>query len=135
MKRWMIAVLIVVVVVAAGFFTTTYFVKSTQRWAQSLTWPNPSLEGVADGVYEGTAAVRMPAGTAAANTTATVRVTVKDHRYAAIEVVAPRPIVSRMTDFSQVVVRDQSLRPDAISGGTVTKKVVLMAAAKAIGAE
>lgn len=135
MKRWMIVLLIVVVVLAGGFLTVAYFVRSTSTWARTLTWPEPNLTDVADGVYEGTVSLKMPPGTAAANTTATVRVTVRNHRYEAVEVTAPPPIATGMTRFAQIIVDEQTLRPDAISGGTITKSLVLMAAAKAVGSQ
>lgn len=132
MKRWMIIVLGVVVVLAIGFFVVLYFVRSTSEWAKTLTWDEPNLAAVADGEYEGSANLKMAPGTAAANTTATVRLTVKHHRYTAIEVLGPAQIAPNMTRYAQIVVERQSVRPDAISGATITKSVVLMAAANAL---
>jgi uncharacterized protein with FMN-binding domain len=132
MKRWMFVVLGIACVLAIGFVVTGYFVKSTSNWAKTLTWEDPSLKQVADGVYTGTARLDLPVGTAAANSRATVRVTVKDHRYRSIEVTAPREIAKGMTEYAQMVIRSQSLKPDVISGGTVTKSLVLMAAANAL---
>lgn len=132
MKRWMIVLLIVIAVLAGGFVTVGYFVRSTSAWVHTLAWDEPSLARVPDGVYQSTVSLKMPPGTAAANATATVKVTVKNHRYEAIEVTAPPPIAASMTTYAQVVVDRQSVHPDAISGGTVTKTLVLMAAAKAV---
>lgn len=132
MKRWIIVTIITVGALAIGFGVTAFYAGSTSRWAKTLTWENPSLAAVADGVYEGQAAIRMPTGTAAANTSASVRLTIRDHRYAAIEVVGPAPVARRMTQYAQLIISNQSLRPDAISGGTVTKSLVLMAASNAI---
>lgn len=132
-KTWMITVLLIVVVLVGGFFTVVFYVRSTRAWVRALTLPDASLVAVADGVYEGTSHLKLPRGTAAANTSATVRVTVKDHRYTAVEVLAPKRIASSMTDFAQIVVRRQTTRLDALSGATVTKTAVLVAIADAVG--
>lgn len=132
MKRWMIVVLSLVAAMAIGLFVVSYFVRSTSRWAQSLHWPDPDVAALADGEYEGTATLKLPPGTAAAGASATVRLRVHNGRYEAIEVVAPDTIKGPMTAFAQVVIERQSLRPDAISGGTVTKAAVLAAAANAV---
>jgi len=134
MKRWMVITIGSVAVLAVGFLLVLFYIRSTSNWAKNLTWPEPNLATVADGVYEGTATVSMPPGTASANHSVTVRVTVSGHRYAAIEVIAPQQVRGPMTDYAQTVVSEQSLHPDAISGGTVTKSLVLMAAANAVGA-
>lgn len=132
MKRWMIVLLLVVVVVVGGFFTVVYYVGSTRAWVQALELPATNLAAVADGVYEGTSHLKLPSGTAAANSTASVRVTVRDHRFASIEVIAPEPIAARMTEFARTVVDRQSTRLDALSGATVTKVAVLLAIADAV---
>ncbi len=132
MKRWIIIVPIGVFALAAGLFSIRYYVKATHDWASSITWDDPNLLVVADGIYLGCARFAMPAGTAAANTEVTVRVTVKDHRYAAIEVVGPSPAVKGMNDFAQMIIARQSTKPDAISGATVTKKLILKAVAAAV---
>lgn len=133
MKRWVLVVLLLGVVLIGGFFTVVSYVRSTRAWARALELPQTDLAIVADGVYEGTARLRLPRGTVAANSTATVRVTVRDHRYEAVEVIAPQAIARQMTDFAQTVVSSQSLRVDTISGATVTKTAVLMAIAHAVG--
>lgn len=131
-KIWIIAVVLTVVVIVGGFFTVFFYVRSTRAWVRALALPETSLAAVADGVYEGTSHLKLPAGTAAANTSATVRVTVKDHRYVAIEVLAPTAIASSMTDFVQLVIERQTTRLDALSGATVTKTAVLAAIANAV---
>lgn len=131
-KTWTIAILLIVVVLVGGFFTVFFYVRSTQAWARALALPEPSLVAVADGVYEGTSHLRLPAGTAAANSSATVRVTVKDHRYTAVEVLAPKAIASSMTDFAQIVITRQTTHLDGLSGATVTKAAVLLAVANAV---
>lgn len=132
MKRWMFIVPIVLVVLAAGAFAVRYYVKATHNWAAALTWSEPDLATVEDGVYLGSASITMPVGTAAANVEATVRVTVRDHRYTAVEVLGPSDAVKGMNDFAQIVIQRQSVRPDAISGATVTKKIILMAVVNAV---
>jgi uncharacterized protein with FMN-binding domain len=134
-KRWHFVAISIAIVLVAGFTLVTFYVKSTSVWAKSLQWPDPDLSALADGTYEGSSSLKMPVGTAAANTTATVRVTVENHRYTAIEVVRPPAIGSTMAAFAKSVIDQQSLRPDSISGATITKAVVLMAAANAVSGD
>lgn len=131
-KRWMIAAILIVVVVVGGFFTVFFYVRSTQAWVRALELPEPNLAAVADGVYEGASRLELPAGTAAANTSASVKVTIQDHRYAAVEVIAPKAIAASMTKFAQIVIARQTVRLDALSGATVTKTAVLLAVADAV---
>ena len=133
MKRWHIVVLSVAVVLVAGFFVVRYYVQSTSTWAQGLTWSNPDLSLVSDGTYEGSSALTLPPGTAAANTKTKVRVTVRDHRIAAVEILEPPTLANSMRDFASTVIDRQSVRPDNISGATVSKITVLMAIANAVG--
>ncbi len=135
MKRWIIITLGSVAVLAIGFLLVVFYVRSTNSWAKTLKWDEPNLSAVADGVYEGTAAVDMPAGTAAANTSVTVRVTVTSHRYSAVEVIAPERLAGPMAGYAGFIVSAQSLHPDGISGATVTKSLVLMATANAVRAK
>lgn len=132
MKRWHIVVLSVAVVLIAGFFVVRYYVRSTGTWAQGLTWPNPDLSLVSDGTYEGSSALTLPPGTAAANTKATVRVTVRGHRIATVEVLEPPALANSMQDLTSRVIDEQTVRPDHISGATVSKITVLMAIADAV---
>ncbi len=133
MKRWHIVVLSVLVVLIAGFLVVRYYVRSTSTWAQSLTWPNPDLSLVADGIYEGSSALDLPPGAAAANTTATVRVTVRGHRLSAVEILKPATLANSMRDLTSAVIDQQTLRPDRVTGATVSKITVLMAIANAVG--
>ncbi|HUX50681.1 MAG TPA: hypothetical protein VMW73_07775 [Spirochaetia bacterium] len=132
MKRWMTVTFAVVLVVGAGVGISGFYSQSTSRWLKSVTWSDPSLASVPDGEYTGSAHLDMPAGTAAANSRATVRVTVRSGRYVAVAVSEPAPIAKSMTDYAQLIVVNQSLRPDVISGATATKVVTLMAVANAI---
>ncbi|HUX21034.1 MAG TPA: hypothetical protein VMW69_07320 [Spirochaetia bacterium] len=134
MKRWHFAVISVAVVLVAGLILVVFYAKSTSTWAKTLTWPDPDLSAVSDGTYEGSSSLKMPAGTAAANTTAVVRVTIRNHRYTAIEVVGPSAMTSTMRPFIKSVIDRQSLKPDSITGATVTKAALLIAAANALSA-
>jgi uncharacterized protein with FMN-binding domain len=135
MKKALKLILILLAVIAVGFLVTVYFVRSTGRWIDTVTWEEPSLQSVEDGVYTGSASFDMPTGTASANTAVTVRVTVKNHRYESVEIVDPKELVQSMTPFAETVVTEQTVHPDAVSGGTVTKTLVLMAVVDAVSRE
>ncbi len=135
MKRWKIVTLVLIIVAGIGFATVTYYVKSTSAWIKTVAWEDPALTTVPDGEYLGISRLFMPAGTAAANTTASVLVRIRDHRYSAITVTEPAAIARRMTRYAQLVIETQSVKPEVISGATVTKVVTLMAISNAVAGQ
>lgn len=132
MRRRLLVLIIAIAVLGGGAGIVVYLLRSTSNWADTLAWQEPDLSQVADGTYFGSASVNMPAGTVAANTTTTVKVTIKNHRYVSIEIVNPPAATGPMSKLAHAVVETQSVKPDSISGATVTKSLLLMAVANAL---
>jgi uncharacterized protein with FMN-binding domain len=132
MKKGIRRLLIIlsVLVVLAGVVIGV--IVATKGWIASVRWEDPSLAQIADGDYPGEAAISLPPGTAAANPAVKIKVTVQDHRYNAFEIIDPPGVAPALLDFAKEIVAKQSLKVDAISGGTVTKVAFLKAIGDAI---
>ena len=130
-KRHKIILGILVVVIIGAYFGITGFksyietIESNLDHLTDLNTSNVDISKVADGTYTGSCEV-FPI-------TAEVKVTVKNHQIAGIELVehksdrgAPAEIIPSK------VVEAQTLQVDAVSGATYSSKVILKAIENAL---
>lgn len=119
-----VVLVILVVLIAAGYCAYLYIDNNQRRFVRAAV-PDVDLSKVADGTYPGSCDV-FPVSVE-------VRVTVKGHRIAGIELVKHRNGQGTPAEAIPArIVEAQSLKVDAVSGATLSSKVILKAVQNAL---
>jgi uncharacterized protein with FMN-binding domain len=129
-KKRLLVLVVLVVVIIGGYFGVRGInayadLKTYQKQVADITISNVDISKIADGTYNGSYEVLWVA--------AEVRVTVKNHKIEAIDLVKHKN--GRGTSAEIIpskVVEAQSLEVDIVSGATSSSKVILKAIENAL---
>lgn len=121
MKKVLLGILVMVLVLAVGGgFMMVNLGKQTDAVMKTLTIQNVNLAAIADGSYVGEFDAKL--------VFAKVRTTVKDHRITGIEIIEHRNGRGKAGEQITTEILDkQTLLVDAVSGATVSSKVIAKA--------
>ncbi len=129
MKRKLMIVLVVIaVVIIVAVIGISVFVSQTQKSLDSLAdlpVSEVDMSTLSDGVYDGSYS--------AFPIVVEVRVTVEEHRIAAIDILKHQTGQGQPAEaITGTVMEKQSLKVDAVSGATYSSKVILKAIENAL---
>lgn len=120
-KKVLLGLVVVVLIIAiGGGFMMFNLGKQTDAVVKTLTIQNVDLASVADGTYVGEFDAKL--------VYAKVRTTIKNHRITGIEILEHRNGRGKAGEkVTTEILAKQSLNVDAVSGATVSSKVIAKA--------
>lgn len=113
-------------VILVGFAVLMVTGCNDSKVLEKITAAEVDLSQVTNGVYQGTYTLRLPAGSMVAYPSATVNVTVADHRYQNIAIVSKPMLMSNSSIqvYFKRVIDEQKINIDGISGASYTRKAI-----------
>ena len=125
MKRWikiLLSIVLIIIIIASIFIFYLYYGKSETL---NLTINTIDLSKVTDGSYKGSYSK--------GRFSYKVEVTVKDNRIESVNILSKPSIVQEFdNDIISRVLQQQSLKVDAVTGATASKKALLKAIENAL---